>query len=171
MRHDDEAAAPVSGRFTMETTMQGALARNPASDIYAVYAGAAVAVTAGGGGDATAALTPAIDLAALPDRFEAVTFVAPVTTTLAAGKSLTVTGKFVTSDDDVTYVDMTSAATVLTLSSAGGGTVTGAIVADCSLEYAKQYVKFSITPDLSAANTDTANIQRSLQFSGRRKQS
>ena len=151
--------------------MQGALGRNPASDIYALYAGAAVAVTAGGAGDATEALTPAIDLTALPDRFEAVTFVAPVTATLAATKSLTVTGKFITSDDDVTYTDMTSASTVLTLSSTAGGTVTGAIVADCSLEYAKRYVKFGITPDLSAANTDTANIQRSLQFSGRRKQS
>jgi hypothetical protein len=151
--------------------MQGSLGRNPAADLFALYAGAAVAVTAGGASDNTEALTPAIDLLALPDRFEAVAFTGSVTTTLAAGKSLTVTGKFITSDDDVTYSDMTSAAAVLTLSSTAGGTVTGAFVTDCSLEYAKRYVKFSITPDLSAANTDTANIQRSLQFSGRRKQS
>jgi len=151
--------------------MQGSLGRNPAADIYPVYAGAAISVTAGGGGDATAALSPAIDLTALPDRFEAIAAIVAYTTTLAATKGLTVSAKWLTSDDDSTYVDLTSAATIISVTSTGGGTVTGAAVLDAPLENALRYLKLSLTPDLSASGTDTAAIQRTLQLSGRRKQS
>lgn len=146
-----------------------ALSRNPAAAIYALFAGAAIAVTAGGAGDATEALSPAIDLTALPDRFESVSFPLAVTTTLAATKSLTVTAKVLTSADNVTYTDLTTAEVVLTLTSTPGGTITGAAIIDASLEYAQKYIKLSVTPDLSAANTDTASIQRVAQFHGRRK--
>jgi hypothetical protein len=146
------------------------LSRNPASDMYALYVGAAVAVTAGGAGDATVATSTVIDLTALPDRFEAIAFPIVATTTLAATRSLAVVAKIETSADNATWTDLTAPATALTLASTAGGTVNGGAVVDASLEYALRYVRLSITPDLSAANTDTASILRTAILSGRRKQ-
>jgi hypothetical protein len=135
-----------------------------------MYVGAAVAATAGGTGDATVAVSTAIDLTALPDRFEAIAFTIAATTTLAATKSLTVAGKIETSADNTNWSDLTASATLLTLSSTPGGTVTGAAVVDGSLEYALRYVRLSITPDLSATGTDTASILRTAVLTGRRHQ-
>jgi hypothetical protein len=148
-----------------------ALFRNPAADIYPVFAGGVVAATAGGAGAAAAAAGTAIDLTALPDRFEAVAFTIAATATLAATKSLTVAAKIETSSDNTNWSDLTTSATVLSLTSTAGDTQTGAAVLDVSLEYASRYVRLNFTPDLSATGTDTASISRTALFTGRRKQS
>lgn len=147
------------------------LSRDLAAILTPVYSGATVSATAGGTGDATAAPGDTIDLTALADRFESVAFAIKATATLAANKALTVTAKIETSADGTNWTDLTTSATVITLSSVGGGTVTGAAVLGCSLEYASKDVRVNVTPDLTATGTDTAVVTHVALFGGRRHES
>ena len=78
-----------------------AMYRDLAAEAYPVYAGDVVSATTGGTGDATAAPGAAIDLTALPDRFESVAFVISAKTTLAANKALSISAKIETSADNI----------------------------------------------------------------------
>ena len=48
----------------------------------------------------------------------------------------------------------------------GGGTVTGTFEVDLNISAAGQYVRAKFTPDLSAADTDTAALSGVLVFGG-----
>jgi hypothetical protein len=48
----------------------------------------------------------------------------------------------------------------------GGGTVTGTFEVDMNLGGAGQYVRAKFTPDMSAADTDTAALSGVLVFGG-----
>lgn len=147
-----------------------AMSRDLNSAVTPAYAGDAVAATAGGTGDATAAPGVAIDLTALADRFESVDFQVAAKAVLAANKALAVSAKIETSADNNTWSDLVAASTILTLTDSGAGsTLRGVGHIGVPLEYASRYIRLNITPDLSAANTDTAALSSVAIFGGRRK--
>jgi hypothetical protein len=133
-----------------------------------VYSGNAVAATAAGSGDATAAPGDSIDLTALADRFESVAFAITAKAVLADTKSLTLTAKIETSSDNSVWSDLVAAATVISVTSSGGTTEKKVAVVGTSLEYASRYIRVNVTPDLSASGTDTAAISHIALFGGRR---
>lgn len=131
-------------------------------------AAANTAVTAGGTGDNTAVTGVTIDRAALGWPQSCV-FAIPYTTTLAATATLTLVATAQGSENS----DMSSASTIGSFASAvvatgpaGGGTVTGTVEIDVNLSGAGRYVRVNFTPDLSAANTDTAALSAVAVFGG-----
>ncbi|HTK34556.1 MAG TPA: hypothetical protein VL358_04610 [Caulobacteraceae bacterium] len=146
------------------------MSRDLASEVYPLFAASAVAATAGGSGDATAAPGDSIDLTALPDRFESVAFAITAKSVLAATKTMTLTAKIETSADNSTWSDLLASATVILSTGAGGGsTEKAAAIIGASLENAQRYVRVNVTPDLSATGTDTTAIASTALFGGRRK--
>lgn len=138
-------------------------------DLIAVRRAAAnTAVTAGGGGDNTEVVGVTIDRAALGFAKSAVVAI-PFTATLAASATLTIAW-----DIDEGNASNLSDAAVLTSATAqvvatgpvGGGTVTGTFEANVSLAGAGRYVRVNFTPNLSAANTDTAALSAVMVFGG-----
>lgn len=126
------------------------------------------AATAGGSGDATAVTGVIIDRAALGWPQSAVIAI-PFTATLAATATLTITDTLQHGDNsglsDAATLSTQTAQTVAT-GPAGGGTVTGVYERNVSLRGAKRYVRVNFTPDLSAANTDTAALSAVLVTGG-----
>lgn len=127
-------------------------------------AAAYTAVTAAGSGDNTAITGVIIDRKDTNYALE-VCIAVPYTTALGA-KDATLTFKSA-SIQHSDASDLTGAAAYATLESetgtaivtaAGAGTVTGVKKYNVHLGGAKRYVRFDMTPDLSAANTDTAGI-------------
>lgn len=147
------------------------LGRDLASEIHAAYAAASTSATAGGSGDNTEVTGVTIDLLALPTRYESIAFVLAATATLAATKSLTIAAKIETSDASNMSgaTDLVASATVLTLTSADGGTERGTAKVGASLEYASRYLRIKFTPNLDATATDTAVIQSAALFGGAAK--
>ncbi|AUN31953.1 hypothetical protein [Niveispirillum cyanobacteriorum] len=146
-----------------------ALQRDIASELQAVaFALAATAATAGGSGDNTAANGATINVSTFPSgRQESVAFLIPARAVLAAAATLTVSAKIQTSDDGSGWVDVVAPTTVLTLTGGSGGTTeTGVGKIGVSLEYCGTYVRVVVTPDLSAANTDTASVSSVAVFGG-----
>lgn len=129
---------------------------------------AAATATAGGSGDNTAVTGVVIDRAAHGWAQSAV-FVVPFTTTLAAAATLSVV-MTVQDGDAANLSDAASFATranaVVATGPAGGGTVTGVVELNVNLSGAKRYVRLNFTPDLSAANTDTAALGSALAVFG-----
>ncbi|WP_448208479.1 hypothetical protein [Azospirillum sp. sgz302134] len=118
-------------------------------------------ITAGGAADNVDKTAAVLDLrdGFGTTRFGSLTAVVMATATLAAGKTLTVSGVFEHSVDGVTFAPIGDPAVVLTLTgAAGGSTEIGVVVAGCNLAEAERFVRFRAKPDLSAANTDTAEI-------------
>lgn len=123
-------------------------------------AAALTSIVAGGGADNVAITGVAIDRAArgLP-RTAALTFA--FTAVLAAGATLTLKGVTIQhSADGATWTDYSAYADpgVVATGPAGGGTVTGQVTIGLRMSGAMQFVRFVFTPDLSAANTDTAIV-------------
>ncbi len=137
-----------------------AFGRDDAALIRSVFAKAEYDLTAGAGTDNSEQTAAALDLRDDFDtvRFGSLTAAISATATLAAGQSLTVTAIFEHSEDGVTYTEIGTDETVLTLTSAAGGTVTGSGVIGCNLAEAERFVRVKYTPDLSAAGTDTAKV-------------
>jgi hypothetical protein len=136
--------------------------------ISVVRAAANTAVTAGGGGDNTAVTGVIIDRAALGWPNSAVLAI-PYTTTLAASATLSLAftaqeGQAANLSDAATLQTATLA--VVATGPAGGGTVTGTFEVSLNLRGAGRYVRANFTPDLSAANTDTAALSAVLVFGG-----
>jgi hypothetical protein len=126
------------------------------------------AATAGGSGDNTAVTGVIIDRAAHGWAQSAV-FTVPFTTTLAAAATLSV----VMTVQDGDAANLSDAATLATRANAvvatgpsGGGTVTGVVELNVNLSGAKRYVRLNFTPDLSRANTDTAELSGVAVFGG-----
>lgn len=131
-------------------------------------AAANTAVTAGGGGDNAAVTGVTIDRAALGYPDSAV-FIVTYSATLAQGATLsiahTVQGSEAANMASPATID-SRGATVVATGPVGGGTVTGEVEIDVSLRGAGRYVRLNFTPDLSAANTDTAALAAVAVFGG-----
>lgn len=127
---------------------------------------AATAATAGGSGDATEVdgITIDLDAGTRGRRFNALVFVLLGQATLAEGETLTLTANLQDAEDDgagspTDWADITTPAVALTLTGGtGGSTERGAAKIGFDLRNARRYVRVQVTPDLSAANTDTAAI-------------
>jgi hypothetical protein len=151
--------------------MSFATMKNIGAFIKAVRAAANTAVTAGGAGDNAAVTGVTIDRLALNLPMSAV-FAIAWTATLAAAATLTFKNVVI---EHGAASNMSDAATFATLED-GTGTViqaggAGGTFADCKeydvdLQGAKQYVRIKFTPDLSAANTDTAALAAVAVFGG-----
>ena len=140
-----------------------------------VRIGAASSVTAGGAGDNTLVVGSWIDRngfgagpVALPGNaagnyaggspaMSALVSIA-YSAVLAAGQSLRMALLVEDSVDGVTPNTYQTIAAVQAAISAAGGTVNGQIGFHVFLGSARRYVRFSWTPDLSAASIDTASI-------------
>lgn len=131
-------------------------------------AAANTSITAGGGGDNTLVTGVIIDRTAVGNALSAVLAI-PFTATLAANATLTISG-VIQEGDAVNLSDaatlQTIPATVVATGPVGGGTVTGTFEVNVPLAAAGRYVRANFTPDLSAANTDTAALSAVLVFGG-----
>ena len=132
------------------------------------YGGDNVAVVAGGSNDNVQQTGVSIDrfatglpLVGMPMvRFKAV---------LAAAATLSLAYVVEHSDDNATFVPFQSgAAAVVATGPAGGGTVRDGFRVNVDLAGAKQYIRLKYTPDLSAANTDTAELSVTWLLGGQR---
>lgn len=80
---------------------------------------------------------------------------------LAAAATLSISYVVQDSDDGVTFASYrTGAASVVATGPAGGGAVNGVFdIGSINLSSARRYIRLNYTPDLSAANTDTAALR------------
>lgn len=139
--------------------------RDVNSEITIRRVAANTAATAGGAGDNTAVTGVIIDRAAL-GWAESVVVAIPFTTTLGASATLTL-AYTLQHGEDAGLSDATTLATATgNVVATGAGTVTGTFEAGVSLRGARRYVRLNFTPDLSAANTDTAALSAVLVFAG-----
>lgn len=131
-------------------------------------AAANTSATAGGTGDNTAVTGVIIDRAAIGWPESAVLAI-PFTATLAAAATLSIgytveEGNASNLSDAATL--QTEAAAVVATGPGGGGTVTGTFEVSVPLRGAGRYVRANFTPNLSAANTDTAALSAVLVTGG-----
>jgi hypothetical protein len=132
------------------------LSRDLKGETKSEFALVSTAATAGGSGDNTEVDGATINRATLAYKAESIVFEVPLRAVLGAGESCTLTANLQDSADGSTWADITTPAVILTISSAGGGTVTGVGRLGYNLTAARQYVRSQATPNLSRANTDTA---------------
>jgi hypothetical protein len=93
----------------------------------------------------------------------------PYTATLAADKSLKLTISVAESSDGTNFdtaVKLKDAVTVATGKATTGSTETGLVEIDINLSGYKNYVKFSVTPDLTATGTDTCLVGATFALGG-----
>ena len=123
-------------------------------------AAAAGRLVAGGTGDNTEIVGATINLATLAARPASVVFEIVGRGVLAATATLAIAAELEYSADGSTWADLVASATVLTLTGGAGGSTelgVGRIGADLIQENVN-YVRIKMTPNLSAANTDTAEV-------------
>lgn len=136
--------------------------------IAARRASANAAATAGGSGDNTEVVGVIIDRAAIGWP-QSCLVVIPFTATLAAAATLSIAWDIDSGDaSNLAGADVLEAATatVVATGPGGGGTVTGELTAKVNLAGAGRYLRLNFTPDLSAANTDTAALSSVIVFGG-----
>jgi hypothetical protein len=131
-------------------------------------AAANTAVTAGGSGDDTEVTGVTLDRLSMNSPQSAVLAI-PFTATLAEGETLSLAyeveeGQASNLSDAATL--QSAATAVVATGPSGGGTVTGTFEVNVPLMGAGQYVRAKFTPNLSAANTDTAALSAVLVFGG-----
>jgi hypothetical protein len=115
--------------------------------------------TAAGTGDATLITGDTINIATLAARPASVVFEIAGRAVLTATKSLAVTALVEASVDGTTWTTLVASATVLTLTSTGGGTETGVGRIGVDLISSDlNYIRLKATPDLSHTGTDTAIV-------------
>lgn len=142
--------------------------RNIGALIAVLGAAANTAATAGGSGDNTEVTGVILDRAAHGFPQSCVLAI-PYSATLAAGATLSISYTLQEGDaDDLADAETLAAAAsaVVATGPVGGGTVTGTFEVDLSLAGAGRYVRAKFTPDLSAANTDTAALSAVIVFGG-----
>lgn len=135
------------------------------SEITIRRAAANTAATAGGSGDATAVTGVIIDRAAL-GWAESCVLAIPFTATLASTQTLSIAYTFQHGEDSGLSDAATLASATGAVVATGAGTVTGVFEVGVSLRGARRYVRLNFTPDLSAANTDTAALSAVIVFAG-----
>jgi len=122
------------------------------------YAVAGVDVTAGGTGDATEVDCDYVDTQGLGSLKAVVVY----TATLAAAATLSITANFQEDADGNgvgTDYGAALAATVVATGPEGGGTVKGTVELDLrTVAGADRYLRLQFTPNLSAADTDVAEL-------------
>ena len=128
-------------------------------------AAANVAVTAGGAGDATLVTGIIIDRAAIGWPESAVLAI-PFTATLGASATLSLAYTVQEGNQSNLSDAATLASATAAVVATGAGTVTGTFEVNLSLRGAGRYVRANWTPDLSAANTDTAALSAVLVTGG-----
>ena len=139
--------------------------RSIGDEISVRRAAANTAVTAGGGGDNTLVTGVIIDRFAIGNP-ESVVVAIPWTATLGAAATLQI-GYTLQGGEASNLSDAATIATAaLTTVATGAGTFSGTFEANISLRGAGRYVRLNFTPDLSAANTDTAALSAVLAFGG-----
>lgn len=137
------------------------------------YGSDSVAVTAGGAGDAVQVTSQSFDRFAVNEPLSMVAAIR-YKAVLAAAATLSLAYVVEHSDDNATFVTLTAAtgstgaSAVVATGPAGGGTVRGVVQIPLDLAGAKEYVRLKFTPDLSAANTDTAEISALFVLGGQR---
>lgn len=140
--------------------MNFAMAHNIDAFIGAASALDSTSATAGGSGDATLAVGLAIDRLAIGSPLSA-SFVARYKAVLGAGHTISLAALIETASD----ANFTAPTTLATIPSAvvdtgggGGTTQRGVVRFPVDLAGAQEFVRISLTPDLSAANTDTCEL-------------
>jgi hypothetical protein len=147
--------------------MNTALGRNNAVYMAALFAATEYALTAGAGTDNSEQTCATVNRLTAFDavRHQSAAAIIAATATLAATKTLTITGIWEHSRDNVTWAEIGTDTALLTLTGAtGGSTETGAAVLGINLAEADQYVRFKQLSDLSATGTDTAKVQVQYVF-------
>ncbi len=142
---------------------------NSGADFRAAF-GDMVLVTAGGAGDNTEANGEWVDRKDLTDGIAmSAKLVFVLEATLAAAANMTLLANF----QDATDASGTGAADYGTpfpvttvLASTPGGTVFTVVEIDVNLSSAREFVRIQFTPNLSAANTDTARCAAVWLFGG-----
>lgn len=128
-------------------------------------AAANTAITAGGGGDNTLVTGVIIDRAAIGWPESAVLAI-PFSAVLGAGATLSIT-PVVQEGNAANLSDAANlAAPGAQVVATGSGTINGTYELNVSLRGAGRYVRANFTPDLSAANTDTAALSAVLVTGG-----
>jgi hypothetical protein len=138
------------------------LQRDVADLLTSKLGSAFAALTAGGSGDATAVVGVAIDRFATGSMPLSAELLLAFSAVLGATKSLSIGTVKIEQSPDGSNWDATALMTFtdpgIVASSVGGGTVTGVVKLNVPLGSAKRWVRVDFTPDLSAANTDTATV-------------
>lgn len=132
------------------------------------FAVANTSATAGGSGDATEVSGAWIDVT----NYESLKVLVPYTTTLAADATLS----FAANLQDATAIGGTNAAdfgtavaaTVVRTGAVTAGT--GVVEMDFDVSQARGFVRVQLTPDLSAANTDTLAFSAVYVLGGAQRQ-
>ncbi len=133
------------------------LGKDVKSVLHSVFALQSTSVTAGGTGDNTEVNGVAIDLAQIPGSPNSVVFELPIRAVLGAANTGKVTANLQDSANGSDWTDITTPAEILSLTGqSGGSTETGVARLGFDLTKARRYIRIQATPDLSAANTDTA---------------
>ena len=122
-------------------------------------AGGGVSATAGGAGDNTKADGLWLDRS----RYGSAKLVIHYRATLAAAATLSLQANLRDAVDGAgagaNAFGAAMASKVVATGPGGGGTVRGVVELDYDLNGARQFVQAQFTPDLSAANTDTCQIE------------
>jgi hypothetical protein len=128
-------------------------------------AAANTSLTAGGAGDNTLVTGVIIDRHAL-GLPESAVLALLWAATLAASQTLSLGWTLQHGD----AANLSDAATLASATPAvvatGAGSPTGQLEANVSLRGARRYLRLNFTPDLSAANTDTATVAAAIVFGG-----
>lgn len=142
--------------------------RNIGALITVMRASANVAATAGGAGDNTEVVGAILDRGKIGFPQSCVLAV-PFSANLAAGETLSIGGVIETGNED----DLSDASdlhvvesSVVATGPAGGGTVSGTLEVMAPIMGAGLYLRAKFTPDLSAADTDTAALSSVVVFGG-----
>jgi hypothetical protein len=147
--------------------MNSSLGKDIRAEVYPAAALDPVSATAGGAGDGTEVDGLTIDQQSLPTKFNSVDFEIVAKAVLAEDKTLSVTGNLQDSADGSAWTDITTPATLLTLTGgSGGSTERGVARMGVDLTKYRRYVRCQVTPELSATATDTANLQGIAVFGG-----
>ena len=139
--------------------------RSIGDEITVRRATANVAAAAGGAGDNTAVTGVIIDRFAIGNP-ESVVAAIPWTATLGAAATLQIAYTLQSGENSGLSDATTLASAALATVATGAGTFSGTFEANISLRGAGRYVRLNFTPDLSAANTDTAALSGVLVFGG-----
>ncbi len=139
--------------------------RSIGDKISVARAAANTAATAGGSGDNTAVTGAIIDRVAegWPQSMVAAI---PFTATLGASATLAIAVTIETGDASNLSDARTLKTVDATVVATGAGTITGCYEVDALLTGADRYIRVNFTPNLSAANTDTAALSAVAVFGG-----
>ncbi len=138
-------------------------------NVKVIASGCVASLTAGGGGDNSELTGEVIDRLG----YESCVLAIPFKAVLATGESLAFTVKVAESDDGSSFgADETIASAVTAVTQAAGGTCYDTyklkvkLGADNATAPRKRYLKFKVTPNLSASGTDTAIIAAVVLLGG-----